>query len=115
MGNPRRSNGTARDKLRARVLREESVCHLCDQWVDVKLPHGLPGSPEVDEVVPVTYGGSPIERANCRLSHRYCNRKRWHGPISIAREWLAANPPIFGVNGELLTEAPTAVATRAWL
>ena len=32
-------------------MREESTCHLCGQWVDVRLPHGLPGSPEVDEVI----------------------------------------------------------------
>ena len=57
MSNPRRANGSKRDKVRARVLREENTCHLCGQWVDVRLPHGLPGSPEVDEVIPVELAG----------------------------------------------------------
>lgn len=70
MSNPRRANGARRDKLIARVRREESVCHLCEQWVDKRLPHGLPGSPEVDELIPVAHGGDPLARANCRLAHR---------------------------------------------
>lgn len=113
--NPRRANGTKRDRLRKRVLREESHCHLCNQAVDVTLPHGLPGSPEVDEILPVTYGGDPLDRQNCHLSHRYCNRKRWHGPIHVARAWLAENPPRFAVDGSLLATAATATASRDWL
>jgi len=91
VSNPRRANGSKRDKVRARVLREESTCHLCGQWVDVRLPHGLPGSPEVDELTPVTYGGSPFNRTNCRLAHRYCNRLRWHRPVEPARAELMAD------------------------
>jgi len=74
--NPRRSNGHRRDQLRARVLREESQCGICGGEVDVTLPHGMPESPEVDEILPVSKGGSPLDRANVRLSHRLCNQKR---------------------------------------
>ena len=115
VANPRRANGTKRDRLRKRVLREESVCHLCDQAVDVRLPHGLPGSPEVDEIIPVTYGGDPLDRTMCRLSHRYCNRLRWHGPIAVARAKLAADPPRFAADGTLMTTGAVPVASRAWL
>lgn len=115
MGNPRRANGARRNRLRRRVLQEESICHLCDQWVDVHLTHGLPGSPEVDELVPVAFGGSPMDRDNCRLAHRYCNRLRWHGPVSVARERLAADRPRFGADGQLVATDLTPRASRSWL
>ena len=58
------------------MLAEEDVCWICGQPVDKTLPPGLPGSPEVDEVVPVSRGGSPYDRSNCRLAHRICNQRR---------------------------------------
>ena len=76
MNNPRRSNSTKRNKLRAQVLREETNCWLCGQPVDVKLKAGLPESPEVDEILPVSLGGNPYDRSNTRLAHRLCNQKR---------------------------------------
>ena len=95
MGNPRRTNGSLRDKVRSRVLREEDDCWLCHLPVDKTLPPYLPGSPEVDEVIPVSKGGSPYDRSNCRLSHRRCNRQRGNGdrkvaavkPLGTARAW----------------------------
>jgi len=87
--NPRRTNGNLRNKIRARVLREETHCWLCSKPVDTKLPHGLPESPEVDEVVPVSKGGSPYDRKNCRLAHRLCNQKRGNGD----RGWTYQEPP----------------------
>ena len=81
--NPRVSNGAARRRLRARVLAEEDVCWICGQPVDKSLPSGLPGSPEVDEGVPVSKGGSPYDRANCRLAHRICNQRRGNRTSSV--------------------------------
>ena len=71
MGNPRRANGHRRDKVRARVLREENDCWLCGKPVDKTLGPYLDGSPEVDEIIPVSLGGDPFARANCRLAHRW--------------------------------------------
>ena len=99
--NPRQANGHRRRQVRARVLREEDVCWLCGQPVDktLKTPH--PGSPEVDEVVPVSLGGSPIERSNCRLAHRACNVRRGNGerawkpdvaPVTSTRRWWGGTP-----------------------
>ena len=88
--NPRRSNGTKRDKLRARVLREETHCGICGGLVDVKLPHGRPESPEVDELIPVSKGGDPYDRQNCRLSHRICNQRRGNGDREIAKAGIEA-------------------------
>ena len=71
MGNPRRANGHRRDQVRRRVLAEEVDCWLCGKPVDKTLKTPDPGSPEVDEVVPVSLGGDPFARANCRLAHRW--------------------------------------------
>lgn len=79
MGNPRRTNGHRRNQLRARVLREEDTCWLCNQPVDKTLPPYLAGSPEVDEIVPVSLGGDPLDRANTHLAHRLCNVRRGNG------------------------------------
>ena len=114
MGNPRRTNGTKRNRVVARVKREENLCHLCGGWVDKTLPHGLPGSPEIDELQPVAFGGSPFDRRNCRLAHRWCNRKRWHRPVEIAAREIRAIAPSFGPLGELLDTRPTPVVSREW-
>ena len=104
MSDPRRTNSTKRNKLRAQVLREETNCWLCGELVDVKLKHGLPASPEVDEILPVSLGGDPYDRSNCRLAHRLCNQKRGNKlpaeaieaarnrtqesqPLKTSREW----------------------------
>jgi 5-methylcytosine-specific restriction endonuclease McrA len=78
--NPRRTNSHRRNKVVARVKREEHECWLCGQKVDKTLPPGQPGSPEVDEVIPVSLGGSPYDRKNCRLAHRLCNQRRGNKP-----------------------------------
>jgi 5-methylcytosine-specific restriction endonuclease McrA len=70
MSNPRRTNGHRRDKLRRRVLAEEPDCWLCGKPVDKTLHYLDPMAPEVDEIVPVSLGGDPYARANCRLAHR---------------------------------------------
>ena len=114
--NVRRSNGSKRTALLRTVKRqeEEQGCHLCGQWVDIKLGPGLDASPEVDELVPVTYGGSPYDRANCRLAHRYCNRFRWHGPVLPAQQALRANPPTFGADGMRVSVPLAPVVSRVW-
>ena len=77
--NPRNANGHRRRQLRARVLREEHDCWLCGLPVDKALKTPDPGSPEVDEIIPVSLGGDPLDRSNARLSHRLCNVRRGNG------------------------------------
>lgn len=113
MSNPRRANGHRRDQVRRRVLAEESDCWLCGGPVDKSLrftpgkhakncagncdgciPH--PMSPTVDEVIPVSLGGDPFDRSNCRLAHRLHNIQRGNGtrqratptaPFATSRSW----------------------------
>lgn len=101
--NPRTANGHRRRELRARVLAEETHCGICGRMVDKSLtvvpdrhgrrcpgpecqgciPHPLRA--EVDEITPVSRGGSPYDRDNCRLAHRICNQKRGDGRRERAR------------------------------
>ena len=110
---PANANGHRRRQLRARVLAEESHCGICGRLVDKSLTvmfgqHGPkckdPGCPgcvphplraEVDEIIPRYQGGSPYERANCRLTCRACNvgrnRKtavtRPAAPLPLIGDW----------------------------
>lgn len=82
--NGRYANGHRRRQLRARVLAEEDTCGICGQPVDRALrlgPDGKPHplSPEVDEIIPFSLGGSPLERSNVRIAHRACNQRRGNG------------------------------------
>lgn len=79
MGNPRNANGHRRRMVRARVLAEEETCGICHRLVDKALHYLDPWAPEVDEIIPVSLGGSPYDRSNLRLAHRDCNRARGNG------------------------------------
>lgn len=100
VANPRQANGHRRRQVCKRVYAEEDICGICGKPVDKTLPFIDPatGKPHpwaktVDEIVPVTFGGSPTERSNCRLAHRDCNLKRGDGtrarnpsgPVEIKR------------------------------
>lgn len=87
-GNRRHANGWRRQQVVARVLAAYDTCHLCGRPVDKSLPPGLPGSPEVDEIIPVSKGGSPYLFSNCRLAHRWCNRVRSNHSVEWAREHI---------------------------
>lgn len=86
--NPRYAvNYAARERQRNRLLREAAPnCPICGKpidyslrtWIDPKdgkrKPH--PYSPEVDEIVPLALGGSPIDPDNLQIVHRLCNQKK---------------------------------------
>lgn len=86
--NPRYADGkAARMKVRARLLAmAPPTCPLCkrpidyslDWWIDPKdgKRKRHPMSPEIDEIIPVSKGGSPTDMANLRVVHRICNQRR---------------------------------------
>lgn len=41
-------------------------------------------APEIDDIIPVSKGGNPIDRNNLRLTHRCCNRRKSNHPLGIA-------------------------------
>lgn len=87
--NPRRANGSARDRLRARIKARGEPCAICGRPIDYTLgmitdprtgrrrPH--PMSFVVDEILPVSQGGSPTDPANTRPAHWICNARRGDG------------------------------------
>lgn len=98
MGNPRYRNGSARRKLRAWLKAQGRPCHICGQAIDYGLPAGHPMSFEVDEIVPVSKGGDPLDRSNVDAAHRICNQRRGNrdvgpapvpamGPVITSRRW----------------------------
>jgi 5-methylcytosine-specific restriction endonuclease McrA len=95
MRNPRYANGHRRRQLRQRVLEEEDHCHICGRVVDKSLRYLDPWSAVVDELIPISKGGNPYDRANVRLAHRMCNLRRSDGtrqrpvvvPYVTSRRW----------------------------
>ena len=107
VGNPRYSNGSRRRKIRSRLLAYASAnglpCAICGRPIDYTLSWWVdpadgkrkrhPLSFEVDEIVPVSKGGSPYEWENVRPAHRRCNQRRGNGDppptkaAKVSREW----------------------------
>lgn len=88
MSNPRYANGAARRKVRERLKAEQRGCWICRAFgrpdrIDYDLPSNHPGAFEVDELIPVSKGGSPTSRANVEAAHRCCNQ--WRGNKSVAQ------------------------------
>lgn len=46
---------------------------------DYSLPAGHPMSFEVDEIVPVSKGGDPLDFDNTQPTHRVCNQRKGDG------------------------------------
>ena len=78
VNNPRRSNGAKRNAIRATLKARREPCAICGQPIDYDKPHDPadPYSFEVDEIIPVSMGGNPLDISNCRAVHRYCNQHR---------------------------------------
>lgn len=91
--NPRTRNGNARRKLRKWLKDQGLPCHICGLAIDYTLPAGHPFSFEVDEIVPVSKGGSPLNKSNVAPAHRICNQKRGNKDYCRpARPREVANP-----------------------
>ena len=84
--NPRRSNGARRDGIRKRWRAMGAPCALCGQPIDYSLGmvvdlrtgkrRAHPMSFVVDEIVPVSKGGDPLDFANTQPAHWICNARR---------------------------------------
>ncbi|NGM16964.1 HNH endonuclease [Eggerthellaceae bacterium zg-893] len=75
-GNPRNANGSRRRALRSRVRAMGLPCALCGRPIDYSLPAGDPMAYELDEIVPVSRGGSPYDPDNVQPAHRRCNQAK---------------------------------------
>jgi len=71
--NVRSANGSRRKAARAAVIARGDPCWICGLQIDYSLPAGNPEAAEVDELVPVSLGGSPYDQHNLAAAHRCCN------------------------------------------
>lgn len=85
-------NGHARRQVRAWLRAQGLPCAICGRPIDYDLPAGDPMSFEVDEIVPVSRGGSPIDRANVQPAHRICNERRGNKSIADMRSAMGPRP-----------------------
>lgn len=84
--NPRYANGTRRREVQARLRARHDPCAICGQPIDYDLPPEHPMSFTVDEIVPVSHGGSPYDMDNVQAAHRICNIKRGDRPMGEVRD-----------------------------
>ena len=90
MGNPRNANGAARRALRRRVAAVRAPCWICGLPIDYDLPARHPHSYELDELVPVSNGGDPLDPANVAPAHRICNQWRCAKSVAAVERTRAA-------------------------
>lgn len=76
MGNVRYANGAKRREIRRWLMHTQDTCALCGKPIDKTLNTPHPMSAEVDEIIPVSKGGSPYDRGNVQLVHRICNQRK---------------------------------------
>lgn len=74
--NPRKAQSGRRERVRKWVIANQDYCGICGKAVDKSLHYLNPMAPEVDEIIPVSLGGSPYDKANLQLSHRICNQRK---------------------------------------
>ena len=80
--NPRKANGHRRRQVQARLRARHDPCAICGRPIDYDLPPGHPMSFTVDEIVPVSMGGSPYDIANVQAAHLICNQRRGNRPMN---------------------------------
>lgn len=98
-------NGSRRRKLRARLRAMRLPCAICGMPIDYDLPAGDPMSFEVDEILPVSMGGSELDWANLQPAHRLCNQKKGN-KIGFTCEG--------GAGAEGLKKSPRVSASQDW-
>lgn len=88
--NPRYANYSARAALRKRMASQPQRCWMCGLPISPTHPARHPYALELDEIVPISRGGSPTDPANVRAAHRCCNQWRGDKPVSHVQSIAAA-------------------------
>ena len=106
--NPRYANYQKRVNVRRWLRSQGRPCWICQAfgksgYIDYSLPAGHPFSFEVDELVPISKGGSPTARSNLAATHRCCNQWRSNKSVdevlALARGRKASIPVVESVRG----------------
>lgn len=94
MSNPRKTNGAKRRELQRYYRHRKDPCALCGKPIDYTLPAGHPMSFEIDEIIPVSKGGSPYSRENTQAAHRICNQRKGNKIIRQGERQSYINKPL---------------------
>lgn len=94
--NPRYANYAARSSLRKRMASQPQTCWMCGLPIDCSIPARHPYALELDELIPISKGGSAIDPANIRAAHRCCNQWRGDKDASLVRSIATAALESFG-------------------
>ncbi len=86
MSASRYANGHRRRSLVARVRAMGEPCHICGLPIPPDAPAGHPLAFELDELVPVSKGGSPVDFENTAGSHRVCNQWRSNKSVEFVAQ-----------------------------
>lgn len=94
--NPRYANPSLRNRMRKLLALEELPCAICGKPIDYTLTTWIdpkdgkrkrhPYSFEMDEIVPISRGGSPTARENLQATHRICNQRRGNKSLNNINE-----------------------------
>ena len=68
--NPRYADYPARSALRKRMASQPQRCWMCGLPISPAYPARHPYALELDELVPISKGGSAVDPANVRAAHR---------------------------------------------
>ena len=74
-----RGDNRKRRKLKAKLAMREHECWLCLGYygpLDFSLPHRHLFAVEIDEEIPFSKGGDPLDISGTHLVHRFCNLKK---------------------------------------
>ena len=91
---PRKANGHRRRQVRDRLRARHDPCAICGQPIDYDLPPDDPLSFTVDEIVPVSLGGSPYDMANVQAAHRICNIRRGNRSMESLKDPASRFKPV---------------------
>ena len=99
--NPRYANGNTRRAIRRRWKAIGAPCALCGRAIDYRLGFVIdtrtgkrrmhPMAFVVDEIVPVSKGGDPLDFDNTQPAHWICNARKGDG-TRLATQPAAALP-----------------------
>ena len=79
--NPHNRNGHRRRQLVARIKATSTHCALCGQPLNPNAPHQDPAETVIDEDIPRSRGGDPLDPANTNAMHRWCNS--WKSTMTL--------------------------------
>lgn len=94
--NPRYANYSARSALRKRMASQPQRCWMCGLPISPTYPARHPYALELDEITPISKGGSAIDPANVRAAHRCCNQWRGDKPVGRVQSIATAARSAFG-------------------